>query len=149
MSVASEITRLQTAKADLKTAIEGKGVTVSSSAKLDAYPALVESIQQGGGGDDDNWYGVYTNNQQPVSYWFVETTSEVWEMPNPYSTQINRANGLYFLYKGEKYYTTAITDGVNALLSKNGSPINVSMGPLHRASIFKQNGNYYVYFETD
>lgn len=45
MSVASEITRLQTAKADLKTAIEGKGVTVASSAKLDAYPALVESIQ--------------------------------------------------------------------------------------------------------
>ena len=45
MSIASEITRLQTAKADLKTAIEGKGVTVPSSAKLDAYPALVESIQ--------------------------------------------------------------------------------------------------------
>lgn len=47
MSVASEITRLQTAKADLKTAIEGKGVTVASSAKLDAYPALVESISGG------------------------------------------------------------------------------------------------------
>ena len=47
MSIASEITRLQTAKADLKTAIEGKGVTVSSSAKLDAYPALVESISGG------------------------------------------------------------------------------------------------------
>lgn len=53
MSIASEITRLQTAKANLKTAIEGKGVTVPSSAKLDAYPALVDSIQQGGGGDDD------------------------------------------------------------------------------------------------
>lgn len=47
MSIASEITRLQTAKADLKTAIEGKGVTVSASAKLDAYPALVESISGG------------------------------------------------------------------------------------------------------
>lgn len=47
MSVASEITRLQTAKADLKTAIEGKGVTVPSSAKLDAYPASVESISGG------------------------------------------------------------------------------------------------------
>lgn len=53
MSIASEITRLQTAKADLKTAIEGKGVTVPSSAKLDAYPALVESIQQGGGSIED------------------------------------------------------------------------------------------------
>jgi hypothetical protein len=53
MSIASEITRLQNAKADLKTAIEGKGVTVPSSAKLDAYPALVESIQAGGGSIED------------------------------------------------------------------------------------------------
>lgn len=44
MSIATEITRLQGAKADLKTAIENKGVTVSSSALLDAYPALVTAI---------------------------------------------------------------------------------------------------------
>lgn len=50
MSIASEITRLQTAKADLKTAIEGKGVTVSASATLDAYADLVDSIETGGGG---------------------------------------------------------------------------------------------------
>ena len=49
MSIATEITRLQGAKADLKTAIENKGVTVSSSALLDAYPALVDSIPTGGG----------------------------------------------------------------------------------------------------
>lgn len=49
MSIASEITRLQTAKAELKTAIEGKGVSVSSSAKLDDYAALVSSISQSGG----------------------------------------------------------------------------------------------------
>lgn len=44
MSIASEITRLQGAKADLKTAIESKGITVSSSAKLDDYPALVDQF---------------------------------------------------------------------------------------------------------
>jgi hypothetical protein len=49
MSIATEITRLQTAKADLKTSIEAKGVTVASDAKLDAYPALVDSIPSGGG----------------------------------------------------------------------------------------------------
>lgn len=48
MSIANEITRLQGAKAGLKTAIEGKGVTVPSSAKLDDYPDLVDSIPQGG-----------------------------------------------------------------------------------------------------
>jgi hypothetical protein len=51
VSIASEITRLQTAKADLKTAIEGKGVTVAASATLDDYADLVDAIETGGGGD--------------------------------------------------------------------------------------------------
>lgn len=49
MSIANEIQRLQGAKADLKTAIEGKGVTVPSSAKLDDYPDLVNAIEQSSG----------------------------------------------------------------------------------------------------
>lgn len=49
MSIASEITRLQAAKAELKTAIESKGVTVPSDTKLDGYADLVDSIEQGGG----------------------------------------------------------------------------------------------------
>lgn len=49
MSIANEITRLQGAKADLKTAIEGKGVTVPSATKLDGYADLVDDIQTGGG----------------------------------------------------------------------------------------------------
>lgn len=50
MSIATEITRLQNAKSALATSIEGKGVTVPSSTKLDGYAALVDSIQTGGGG---------------------------------------------------------------------------------------------------
>lgn len=50
MSIATEITRLQTAKADLKTSIEGKGVTVPSATKIDGYADLVGSIPSGGGG---------------------------------------------------------------------------------------------------
>ena len=45
MSVSSEITRLQGAKADLRTSIQAKGVTVPASAKLDAYPDYVDAIQ--------------------------------------------------------------------------------------------------------
>ena len=44
MSIASEITRLQNAKAAIKLAIEAKGVTVPSDATLDDYAALIESI---------------------------------------------------------------------------------------------------------
>lgn len=50
MSVSSEITRLTNAKAAIKTAIEGKGVTVSSSTTLDGYADLIDAIQTGGGG---------------------------------------------------------------------------------------------------
>lgn len=53
MSIASEIARLQTAKADLKTAIEAKGVTVSASDTLDDYPALVAAIPTGSGFDEN------------------------------------------------------------------------------------------------
>lgn len=50
MSIADEISRLQGAKASLKTAIEGKGVTVPSATKLDGYAALVEGISTGWAG---------------------------------------------------------------------------------------------------
>lgn len=46
MSIQSEIERLSNAKTTLAAAIEGKGVTVPESTKLDEMPALVESIQQ-------------------------------------------------------------------------------------------------------
>jgi hypothetical protein len=65
------------------------------------------------------------------------------------SIMLDLADGLYFLYNGEKYYATAISDSVNALLSKNGSPINLNMGTLSTAISVKQNGNYYVNFVTD
>lgn len=47
MSIATEIARLQQAKADIKTAIQAKGVSVPSSAKLDTYGTYVGQIQQG------------------------------------------------------------------------------------------------------
>lgn len=49
MSIASEISRLQQAKADIKDAIEAKGVTVLSSLKLDGYASCISQISGGGG----------------------------------------------------------------------------------------------------
>lgn len=48
MSIASEIQRLQGAKADIKEAIESKGVSVPSSALLDEYAPYIEAIEGGG-----------------------------------------------------------------------------------------------------
>lgn len=49
MSIATEISRIQSAKADIKTAIEAKGVTVPSSATIDTYDDYVSQISGGGG----------------------------------------------------------------------------------------------------
>lgn len=49
MSIATEISRLQAAKADIKAAIEAKGVTVPAAAKLDTYDDYVAQISGGGG----------------------------------------------------------------------------------------------------
>lgn len=48
MSVQSEITRLATAKADIKTAIESKGVTVPDATMLDGMASLIDTIETGG-----------------------------------------------------------------------------------------------------
>lgn len=50
MSIATEISRIQSAKVDIKTAIEAKGVTVPSSATIDTYDDYVSQISGGGGG---------------------------------------------------------------------------------------------------
>ena len=48
MSIQTELDRLQTAKADLKTALQDKGVTVLDATTLDGYGALVAQITAGG-----------------------------------------------------------------------------------------------------
>jgi hypothetical protein len=48
MTIASEITRLQWAKSDIKTSIENKGVAVPSNTKLDDYSDYIDQIVQGG-----------------------------------------------------------------------------------------------------
>lgn len=50
MSISSEIERIQSAKSDIITAIENKGVTVPAGAAIDELPELIDSIPSGGGG---------------------------------------------------------------------------------------------------
>ena len=49
MSIATEITRLNNAKASIKSAIEAKGVEVPQDAKIDIYADYIAQIPQGGG----------------------------------------------------------------------------------------------------
>nr|DAL44793.1 MAG TPA_asm: hypothetical protein [Caudoviricetes sp.] len=72
MSVGTEISRLENAKAAITTAIAGKGVTVPSGTKLDSMAALIDSIEAGGGGANEllEWFGgskYYTTTVTPTS----------------------------------------------------------------------------------
>lgn len=52
MSIQTELIRITNAKAAIKAAIEGKGVTVPNGTLLDGMAALIESIEAGGGDAD-------------------------------------------------------------------------------------------------
>lgn len=49
MSIQTELTRITNAKAAIKTAIEGKGVTVPDATLLDGMASLIDAIEAGGG----------------------------------------------------------------------------------------------------
>lgn len=78
MSVQSEITRIESAKTAIATAIEGKGVTVPEGTKLDGLAALVESIEAGG------MPGFYTGSitvaEESVSV-TIENAFTAWHSP--------------------------------------------------------------------
>lgn len=60
MSVQSEITRIEAAKTAIKTAIEGKGVTVPDGTMLSGLASLIDGIEVGG------WCN-YRNNYSDTS----------------------------------------------------------------------------------
>ena len=59
MSIQTELSRIISAKAAIKAAIEGKGVTVPEATLLDGMASLIESIEAGGGGVTGITYGIY------------------------------------------------------------------------------------------
>ena len=68
MSIQTELTRITNAKAAIKTAIEGKGVTVPEGTNLDGMAALVEAISAGGGGGSGNFAtGTFTTTDDITS----------------------------------------------------------------------------------
>ena len=79
MSIQTELTRLTNAKAAIKAAIEGKGVTVPDATLLDGMAALIESIQAGGGGGAKIATGSFTPAEDCNHY---VITHNLGEKPN-------------------------------------------------------------------
>ena len=82
MSIQTELTRITNAKAAIKAAVEGKGVTVPDGTLLDGMAALIESIEAGGGRvargtwvqASDGYYKTITHNLGKVPEFAV-----IWE----------------------------------------------------------------------
>ena len=93
MSVQSEITRLENAKAAIKAAIEGKGVTVPDGTLLDGMAALIESIEAGGGSSWTDSYSVFATGTftptEKVTEWSIDTG-----VPYSYHDSNNKLNYL-------------------------------------------------------
>lgn len=78
-TIAQELTRIQTAKTDIKTSIEAKGVQVPSNALISTYDTYIDQIQTGGGSnisDFDNarylfYYGRFVDSEADFLAHFV------------------------------------------------------------------------------
>ena len=71
MSIQTELTRITNAKASIKTAIEGKGVTVPDGTLPDSMAALIDAIEAGGGGATEPYIEeVYDGNGNLIDVTF-------------------------------------------------------------------------------
>jgi hypothetical protein len=131
MSIATEISRLQSAKAAIKTAIEGKGVTVPSATLLDGYAALISSIPAGGGapawlkdGDTHLWLNIRNSFQldqqlrirmigtidwgdgttENISVTSYTTKSHTYATTGKYRIDLHPTSGTFYLGGGNNTY---------------------------------------------
>lgn len=76
MSIASEITRLQSDSAAIAAAIAAKGVTVPSGSGFDDYATLIGSISGGGGGGSVHIATIEATGSSGVSQQFTGLLGE-------------------------------------------------------------------------
>ena len=160
MSIQTELTRLTNAKAAIKTAIEGKGVTVPDATLLDGMASLNESIEAGG---SDTLFGTYfetgsiipasdiTNNytiQFQNSFSLINGNDStpyyifiLWcSIPPGYTSVAIPNNSWAWVFWGRKQRNTAIVYG--QYLSNSGSVNNAT----YMGVIGKGNANEFTLY---
>lgn len=95
MSIQTELTRITNAKEAIKTAIEGKGVTVPDGTMLDGMASLIESIEAGGG--EETLFGTYfeTGSIIPAS---DITTDYTIQFQNNFSSVVGNYNSPNYIF---------------------------------------------------
>lgn len=147
MSIQTELTRIINAKAAIKTAIEGKGVTVPDGTLLDGMAALIESIEIGGGGVELQYNRLYpasTGTFTPAARTAVDTSSPIIIEHNagivPFvvlitSNGMNEINDLDFIvswripHYNNKYYNLTRLYSVSSKKDSSSTGKITSYGP--------------------
>ena len=145
MSIQTELTRLTNAKAAIKAAIEGKGVTVPEATLLDGMAALIESIEAGGGNfaigtfttTDDITSDVVINHNLGVKPKFIIVLCTDY---SAYNSSKPKMLSFYYLYQyssthyGHKYQAPdASTASYNAGTISNSE--NGAAGAWYRVNV--------------
>ena len=96
MSIQTELTRITNAKAAIKAAIEGKGVTVPDATLLDGMASLIESIEAGGT-SNNIVAGSFTlaESLTTASPLYIDVTFPKDELPLMFMVYENTSNLLY------------------------------------------------------
>ena len=102
MSIQTELTRITNAKAAIKAAIEGKGVTVPDGTLLDDMAALIESIEAGGGGDVVYTCGSFTPSEA------IELNNSVTDPAYVVEHNLGVVPNLFLMGKFNSGYTNAL-----------------------------------------
>ena len=97
MTIADQITRLNNAKAAIKTSIENKGVTVSNTAKLDEYAALIDSIEVGSGGNENDWLNIRTNGGWNYAYLFYGCYAESLDVSSLDTSKTTNMDSMFYM----------------------------------------------------
>lgn len=160
MSVQSEITRLENAKAAIKAAIEGKGVTVPDTTLLDGMASLIESIEAGGGSAtsitgtitlNGAWGEVNLLTYEELTNVFGETLPTLFVAIYRTSYASSHTNGCLWVSNQENaiyLYRSSGTSGFanSAVLSTSPPTITKTEGliiPRYSSYYFKGGEHYY------
>ena len=132
MSIQTELTRITNAKAAIKAAIEGKGVTVPDAALLDGMATLIESIETGGGSGGGQVFQCGTVVSADGTSLVVPCTLGNILIVRKY---INSTKNIAYLLNA----TLLVADGLKIQIgnNSNGSLVNQGTGVF---SITKENG---------